>query len=107
MQTVLQIACGNGRSLRDVIAGDTRLAEHGLSVVTERKVGRSPGWTKIRSEDGSCPGAINIQWHAESTTLICRVVNRASGRPHSIIGHFIDYLLRRYRNRIKSITIHP
>ena len=56
MQTVLQVACSNGKSLRDAIAGDTKLAEHGLTIVAERKVGRSPGWTKIRSGDGSCHG---------------------------------------------------
>ena len=51
-------------------------------------------------------GAINIQWHAASRTLICRVVTRG-GEPHSISSAFIDFLLARMRRQIAFIHVLP
>ncbi len=69
MQTVVQVVCTRGRSLRGV--------------------------------------SMNIQWDSATTILTCRVINRGSGRPNLIIGDFVDYLLSRYRRRIKLVTVLP
>jgi len=105
MQTVVQVVCNRGRSLRDVIANDRKLTN--LEVVQEKKPGRSPGWTKVRTTEGERSGSMNIQWDAATSILTCRVVNRGAGRPNLIIGYFVDYLLRRQRRRIKLLTVLP
>ena len=50
-------------------------------------------------------GAINLEWHARSSTLICRVVTKLGNKPNSIIGDFVDYLLARHQSRILAIHI--
>jgi hypothetical protein len=50
---------------------------------------------------------MNIQWDGATNILTCRVINRGSGRPNLIIGDFVDYLLSRYRRRIKLVTVLP
>jgi hypothetical protein len=50
-------------------------------------------------------GAINLEWHSRSGTLICRVVTKSGNKPNSIIGDFIDYLLARHQSRILAIHI--
>ncbi len=107
MQTVVQVVCNRGRSLRDAIANDRRLKTHRLSVVQEKKPGRSPGWTKVRTTEGDRSGSMNVQWDAATNILTCRVVNRGAGRPNLIIGYFVDYLLRRQRRRIRLVTVLP
>ena len=107
MQTVVQVVCTRGRSLREAIANDRRLIRHKLSVVQEKKPGRSPGWTKVRTTEGDRSGSMNVQWDSATSILTCRVVNRGAGRPNLIIGDFVDYLLRRHRRRIKLVTVLP
>ena len=42
MQTVVQVVCNRGRSLRDVIANDRKLTAHHLAVVPREKAGPLP-----------------------------------------------------------------
>lgn len=107
MQTVVQVVCTHGRSLRDAIANDPRLARHDLEIIQEKKPGRSPGWTKLRTTESHRGGSMNVQWDSATSILTCRVINRGSGRPNLIIGDFVDYLLSRYRRRIKLMTVLP
>jgi hypothetical protein len=107
MQTLVQVVCTPGLSVRDGIANDAKLEAHGFEVVLERKAGRSPGWTKLRSRTAGRRGSINIQWNAATKVLSCRVVNKGSGKPDLIIGDFVGYLLRRHRRRVKLITVLP
>jgi hypothetical protein len=107
LQTLVQVICTPGASVRDAIANDAKLDAHDFEVLLERKAGRSPGWTKLRSRAGGRRGTINIQWNGASKVLSCRVVNKGSGKPNLIIGDFVDYLLQRHRRRIKLITVLP
>ncbi len=105
MQTLVQIVCTPGPSVRDAIANDTKLDAHYFEILLERKAGRAPGWTKLRSRAPNRRGTINIQWGPTTKVLSCRVVNRGSGKPNLIIGDFVNYLLQRQRRRIKLITV--
>lgn len=106
MQTIIQvIATGHG-SLRDRITKDSKLENYGLKATEQKRQGRPNGWTKLRSSNGA-QGAINLQWHGSAKLLICRVVNRAGGKPNSIVGDFVDYLVARHRSRIQTIQIVP
>ena len=107
MQTVVQVVCSRGHSLRDAIANDRKLTRHDLEVMQEKKPGRSPGWMKVRSTESNRGGSMNVQWDAATSILTCRVINRGSGRPNLIIGDFVDYLLSRHRRRIKLVTVLP
>ena len=107
MQTLVQVVCTPGPSLRDAIANDPKLDARQFEILLERKAGRSPGWTKLRSRAEGRRGSINIQWSAPTKVLSCRVVNKGSGKPNLIIGDFVDYLLKRHRRRIKLITVLP
>ena len=107
MQTLVQVICTPGASVRDAIANDAKLDAHDFEVLFERKAGRSPGWTKLRSRGEGRRGTINIQWNGATKVLSCRVVNKGSGKPNLIIGDFVDYLLQRHRRRIKLITVLP
>ena len=107
MQTLVQVVCTPGLSVRDAIANDAKLDAHGLEVVLERKAGRFPGWTKLRSHAEGRRGSINIQWNTATKVLSCRVVNKGSGKPNLIVGDFVDYLLRRHRRRVRVITVLP
>ncbi len=107
MQTVIQVYCRRGQSLRDAVARDRRLRRHRLTVVKAHQPGRNPGWLKLRSTDPERPGAINIEWNRDVALLTCRVVTKHRNRPHLIIGDFLDYLLARHWRRLESITIAP
>jgi len=107
MQTVVQVVCTRRRSLRDAIANDARLRKHGLEILQEKKPGRSPGWMKVHSTESHRGGSMNLQWDSATSILTCRVINRGSGRPNLIIGDFVDYLLSKYRRRIKLVTVLP
>jgi hypothetical protein len=52
-------------------------------------------------------GALNIEGDADTSILLCRVVNRGAGRPHLILGDFVDYLFHRLRRRIEAVNIIP
>lgn len=106
METVIHVHCSRGQSLREKIAKDSQLDEYLLHVVKEQKPGRSPGWLKIRSTKSDRRGAINLQWDS-SGVLRCRVVNRGAGKPNSIAGDFLDYLLARHRKRLRIVVVVP
>ena len=103
MQTVIQVITGGRGSLREKIMTDERLKKFGLIPTEHQRPGRPHGWAKIHSENAH--GAINLEWHGPSGTLICRVVTKFGNKPNSIIGHFIDYLLARQQSRILAIHI--
>ena len=107
MQTLVQVICTPGASLRDAIANDRKLDVHWFEVLLERKAGRSPGWTKLRSRAPGRRGSINIQWNGATRVLSCRVVNKGRGKPNLIIGDFVNYLLRRHNRRVKLIAVLP
>ena len=105
MQTVIQVITTGRGSLREKIMTDSRLGKF-VGVPTEhQRPGRPHGWAKIHSE--AAHGAINLEWHGRSGTLICRVVTKFGNKPNSIIGDFIDYLLARHQRRIIAIHIMP
>jgi hypothetical protein len=107
MQTVIHIHCSRGRSLREAVAKDEQLQAHMLQVARQLQPGRSPGWLKLHSTEPNRRGAINIQWQAAGAVLQCRVINRGTGRPNLIVGDFLDYILARFRRRVRVITILP
>ena len=95
MQTLVQVICTPGASLRDAIANDAKLGRHYFEILFERKAGRSPGWTKLRSRALGRRGTINIQWNGATKVLSCRVVNKGSGKPNLVIGDFVQVLDQR------------
>lgn len=107
MQTLVEVYCTRGPSLRERIAGDKRLEEHLLMVKKEMQPGRKPGWMKLGSTDASRHGAINVEWDANNSILRCRVVTRGQGKPHLIVGDFLEYLLARHRRRVQHVAIVP
>ena len=107
MQTVIQVVCTRGVSVRDAIVKDPQLERFGLVVSKQHQPGRSHGWAKLRSLRRDRRGAINLEWYAATRILLCRVVNRGSGKPGLIGGDFLEYLLERRRSRIDSIIILP
>jgi hypothetical protein len=106
MQTLIDVHCSKGSSLREGIAKDSKLEEYSLFLVKEQKPGRSPGWLKLRSVAQGRSGAINVQWDSVGV-LRCRVVNRGPGRPDQIVGDFVAYLLARHRKRLRAINVMP
>lgn len=107
MQTVIQVVCSSGNSLRESIVKDKRLEKFNLSVSSQKTVGRSPGWAKLYSSDYTVPGAMNITWHPASQMLTARVITKGGNKPDKLIGDFITYLLARHQKRIKVINILP
>ena len=104
MQTIIQVFSKGSKSLRDRVLNDSHLAEFGLEISEQKRQTRSPGWSKLHMKNS--PWAINIEWHAASRTLICRIVTRG-GNPHTIAGTFISFLLARCFRQIASIHIQP
>src|SRR4051812_47021694 len=95
MQTIIQVIATGRGSLRNKIMSDSQLEKKfGFIKVWAKQPTRPHGWAKIHSSRDAA-GAINLEWHARSCTLICRVVTRLGHKPNSIIGDFIDYLLAR------------
>ena len=105
MQTVIQVIATGRESLRQKIMNDPQLErKFGFIKIWAKQPGRPHGWAKIHSAR-DVSGAINLEWHARSRTLICRVVTKLGNKPNSIIGDFVDYLLARHQSRILSIYI--
>lgn len=48
MQTVIQVVCRGGKSLRDVIASDAKIEDYRLYLVHSKRQHRSPGWGQIK-----------------------------------------------------------
>ena len=105
MQTVIQVITTGRGSLRNKIMSDPQLERKFRFIkVWAKQPTRPHGWAKIHSADDA-HGAINLEWHGRSGTLICRVVTKFGNKPNSIIGDFIDYLLARHQSRILAIHI--
>jgi len=104
MQTIIQVISAGTTSLRDTIVNDKQLERFNLKASEHKRLTRRQGWAKLHMKGGY--GAINIQWHAASQTLICRIVTRG-GQPYMIAGAFISYLLARLRRKIHSIQVIP
>ncbi len=107
MQVLVLAICRRGSSVRDAIAKHPKLHEHNLKVTEQKRQDRPRGWTKVHSTEPNSHGAINIEWDADTNILLARVVTRGKGRPNRIIGHFVDFLLTRFRSRIQAINILP
>lgn len=105
MQTFIQVVCTKGRSARDAIANDSRIEDSHLKILKERKPGRKPGWTKVKSTMPDRRGTVNIQWNPSTSILMCRVINKGAGKPNLLVGDFVDYLLGRHKKRVRHITI--
>jgi hypothetical protein len=103
MQILVLVLCTKGKSLRQEIADDRRLAAYGFHVAKETQPGRAPGWLKLHATDRT-RGALNIEWNAQSAILRARVITRGSRRPSPIVGDFINYLLARFASRVETIT---
>lgn len=106
MQTVIQVISNQNESLRDRIVNDSRLAGYKLKVSTEKKKGRNRGWAKIHGS-GGVQGALNLEWHAATRTLLGRIVNRGNGCPALLSAQYLLYLLRECRDEIVAIHIWP
>src|SRR5688572_19955481 len=92
VQTLVQVICSRGSSLRDSIVNDPRLSKYGLVISKKHQPGRQHGWAKVHSVEPDRRGALNIEWDGDTNILLCRVVNRGAGRPNLILGDFVDYL---------------
>jgi len=104
MQTVIQVISTGSTSLRDAIVNDKHLGRFNLVISEHKRLTRPHGWAKLHMPDER--GAINLQWHGASQTLICRIVTRG-GKPNAIAGAFTNYLLARLSRKIHSIQIIP
>src|SRR5258708_23111911 len=100
MQTILQVICSKGTSLRDAIVNDEKLEEFGLVTQMKRQPGRPHGWAKILSNEPGRRGALNVEWDAATSILLCRIFNRGAARPNRALGDFSDYLFNRFRRRM-------
>lgn len=105
MQTLVQVVCTRGPSLREAIGNDRNLKKFGLVLTEHHRHGRPHGWAKVHSIGRR--GAINIEWDGDTNILLCRVITRGTSKPNLIIGDFVDYLLRRFQKRIEAINIIP
>ncbi len=106
MQTLIQVICSHGPSLRDRIVHDTRIERDQLVVSESKRMDRSRGWTKVHGLTDDAYGAINIQWLPAASTLLCRVVTRGKD-PGPITGLFVAYLMTRHRARVDAIHVVP
>jgi hypothetical protein len=107
MQTLVQVICTRGPSLRDAIVNDSRLWKYDLEIQKKHQPGRQHGWAKVHSIKRDRKGALNLEWDSNTSILLCRIVNRGAGRPNLIIGDFVDYLFDRFRRRIEAVNIIP
>ena len=107
MQTLIQVICTKGPSLREKIARDVKPSDHFLQVIEEKRPDRPRGWAKVHSTERDRRGAINLQWLSDTNILLARVVTRSGNKPNLIIGDFVDYLLARHKRRIEAINIIP
>lgn len=107
MQTLVQVVCTRGPSLRESIVKHSKIEDYGLQVTLQKQLGRRHGWAKVHSTEPDRHGALNLEWDADTSILLCRVVTRGKGRPNLIVGDFVDYLLARFRKRIEAINVIP
>ena len=65
--------------MRDAVANHPKLEDHFLKVTEQKRIGRSRGWTKVRSTEPTRHRAINLEWDADTNVLVSRVVTRGQG----------------------------
>jgi len=107
MQSVIQVTCYRGGSLREAIANDGRLEKYQLAVFRQKTSGRNPGWGKLHSTQPNVLGAINLEWDPATKTLMARIVTKGKNTADRITGDFVAYLMRCQRRRIRSILLLP
>ena len=107
MQTLVQVICTKGSSMRDKICNHSQLKKSDLKVSEKKQSERNPGWAKLHSTLPDRDGAINIEWDAGISILTCRVVTKRAGEPSLIIGDFVSFLLGNFKKRIETINIIP
>ena len=105
MQTVLQVICSGGKSLRDEIENDPHLVSYELKVHSQHKRGRNPGWAKLRATKSHHRGSVNVEWHVNTATLVCRVINKGTARPTHVVGNLMKYLFENHGGRVKAIIV--
>jgi hypothetical protein len=105
VQTVIHVFCRRGRSLRERVARDGRLAKYGLEVIREKQPGRSPGWMKLRSTRGAAPGVVNIEWDKDLNLLTCRIVTKLGNKPKRLVGDLVAYFLGAHWSRAEALSI--
>lgn len=107
MQTLVQVICTPGKSVRDAIARHSRIGDHDLVVSAQKSPDRPHGWTKLHSSRPGVRGAINVQWNADANILLARVITRGKGDPSAIVADFVEFLLARLARRIECINLIP
>ncbi len=105
MQTLVQAICKKGPSLRDAIVRDPRIEDRGFVVSVVKQRGRTKGWAKLHSMFDDRRGAVNVEWDADASVLLCRVVTRGGHTPHLVVGDLVDYLIRKFKRRIVAIHV--
>jgi len=106
MQMIMCVmAKPNQKSLRETVANDIAKCDRGddLKLISKQTKGRKNGWAKIKRK--GCAGALNLEWDADASALIARVVIRAGNKPDELIGAFVGYLLHVHGGRISSIFV--
>ena len=91
--------------MREAIASDPRFSDFNLQIYFKDPE-RPFGWAKIHSTENK-RGAINVTWNGSTRVLECRVITKLGNKPNTIIGDFLNYLLKRHFKKIKVINIFP
>ena len=104
MQIQCQVLMRSGGSLRAAIVNDLKKAKAPpLAVEQSKNMSRPKGWAKLTSPD--LPGVINMEWIPSQRMLMVRAIAEKGNIPHALLGVFVEYVLRRYKKRIKAINI--
>ena len=106
MQTIVQVYCKAGPSLREAIGSYRRISRYSLQVTKQKSPGRQHGWAKIHSTRKGPRGAMNLAWDATTNILTGRVITKGKSRPNRLIADFVDFLLgSRFKSRVKAIHV--
>ncbi|MCX6070232.1 MAG: hypothetical protein NTU91_05130 [Chloroflexi bacterium] len=107
MQILVLVPCSKGPSLREAMVSDPELLRFQLDLVKEKLRGRRPGWAKLKSALQGIDGSLNIQWHANTSMLECRIITKSDSDPAPIAGDLVAYLMDRFSERIQAIHLIP
>jgi hypothetical protein len=108
MQTLVQVVCKRGPSLREAIANYKKIHKFNLEVTLQKRPGRKHGWMKMHSTRKNRRGAMNLEWNANTNILIGRVITRGKNKPNRLISDFVDFLFgSKFKGRVKAIHIIP
>lgn len=108
MQNIVQVICKKGPSLRDKMANDMAKDKNArkfqLDLIQGKNMDRKRGWAvyKSRRDDH---GSLKCEWHAPSTTLICRFVTKKRNRAPFFIGDLVSYILCKHHKRVLAIVV--